>query len=123
MFKHLVPAAVVSAMIASAAPVHAQNGNAERAAHREIAARDYATAERRLVAERRIYPNRPALMLNLAAVYMKTGRAEQARALYAQVLERPATEMDMSSGAMASSHAVANTGLAALERTTAFASR
>lgn len=84
---------------------------AERTAYPAIASGDLAAAERMLVAERRIYPDRPELMLNLAAVYARTGRAGEARALYQAVRARPASVMDLPDGATASSHDVAARGL------------
>lgn len=119
MHHILVTATAMAAAVAVTAPVHAK----DRTGYHAISAQDYAGAERRLTAERRIFPNRPELMLNLAAVYLKTGRAEQARALYAEVLDRPAAAMDMPSGRVASSHAVAGTALASLNSGTAFAAR
>lgn len=114
---HLASAAM--AILVAAAPVHAN----DRTAHQVIAAKDFARAERMLVAERRASPGRPELALNLAAVYLHTGRAAQARALYAEVLNRPATELDMLSGKTVTSHDVASTALASLDTGTALAAR
>ncbi|KQM63503.1 hypothetical protein ASE75_13135 [Sphingomonas sp. Leaf17] len=83
----------------------------ERTGFTAIASGDLAKAERMLTAERRIYPQRPELMLNLAAVYAKTNRSAEARALYTAVLDRPAVAMDLPNGMVLSSHAVASTGL------------
>lgn len=115
----LITAAAVTMVMAAAEPLQANDYTGYKA----IAARNYAEAERRLINERRVFPNRPELMLNLAAVYLKTGRDEQARALYAEVLDRPAVAMDMPSGKVASSHAVAGTALASLNNGTAIAAR
>lgn len=109
MHKHLVLAAA-AAVIAAAAPVHAK----DRTGFRAISAKDFAKAEARLDAERRIFPNRPELLLNLAHVYRHTGRHTQARSLYAQVLAQDAVEMDLPSGRVATSHELANLGLALL---------
>ena len=118
MRVHLVMAAGVAAL-ASAAPVMGQ----DRTWHRAITAQEYGKAERRLVAERRFHPERADLMLNLAAVYLRTGREPQARALYDEVLAAPPVAMDMPSGRVLSSHAVANAALAGMGRGTAIASR
>lgn len=83
----------------------------ERTGFTAIASGDFTRAEQQLNAERRIYPQRPELMLNLAAVYAKTNRATAARALYAAVLDRPAVAMDLPNGAVLSSHDIASTGL------------
>jgi thioredoxin-like negative regulator of GroEL len=84
-----------------------------------IATGDYAHAERILVAERRIYPSRPELMLNLAAVYRQTGREADAQALYADVLRRPDVLMDLPNQRTMSSHAVARKGMGRLTQVAA----
>ncbi len=84
---------------------------ADRTGYQSIATGDLATAERHLVADLKFSPQRPELMLNLAAVYRKTGRDSQARALYSAVLDRPAVAMDMPSGTVVSSHDLATRGL------------
>jgi hypothetical protein len=99
--------ALAGCMLASATAAVA----GERTATDAIVARNWSAAERTLVAERRIFPERPELMLNLAAVYIGTDRTDAARALYRQVLARPAVAMDMPSGAVVSSHDVARRGL------------
>jgi hypothetical protein len=99
---------IVLAAVSAATPTLA----ADRSGYSQIAAGNLSDAEQRIVAERRIFPDRPELMLNLAAVYRNTGRDAQARALYAAVLDRPAVSMDLPSGAVASSHAVAQRALA-----------
>ncbi|VVT18031.1 conserved exported hypothetical protein [Sphingomonas aurantiaca] len=89
----------------------APSATVDRTGYRAIAAGDLATAEQRIVAERRIFPQRPELMLNLASVYARTGRDSEARALYAAVLARPSVALDLPSGAVASSHDLANLAL------------
>lgn len=85
---------------------------ADRTGYSQIAAGNYGAAEQRIVAERRIFPDRPELMLNLAAVYRQTGRTAEAKALYAAVLDRPAVALDLPSGAVVSSHDLAQRALA-----------
>ncbi|KQU56100.1 hypothetical protein ASG67_06800 [Sphingomonas sp. Leaf339] len=87
---------------------------ADRVGYISIASGDLAHAESTLVAERRIFPNRPELMLNLAAVYQRTGRDAAARDLYRSVREKPAVMMDMPSGKIMSSHDLADRGIARL---------
>ena len=84
-----------------------------------IQAGDYATAERTITAERRIFPDMPELLLNLATVYTRTGRAAQARDLYLRVLKEDDVMLDLPSASGVSSHALARAGLAKLT----FASR
>jgi hypothetical protein len=75
----------------------------------------YAEAEGTLQTELRIHPNRPELLLNLAAVYAKTGRQADARALYARVLGQRDVLMDLTGERTAGSHAIAQTGLRRIE--------
>ncbi|WP_322965762.1 tetratricopeptide repeat protein [Sphingomonas fuzhouensis] len=102
-----------------AAPAMAQDAWPQRTGYQDIAAGNFAAAERTLLQERRADPRSPELMLNLAAVYAKTGRAAEARALYGAVLEEKAIAMDMPSGAILSSHTVARSGLRHLPQTVA----
>jgi len=102
----------VLATLGAATPaLAAPSATVDRTGYRAIAAGDLAAAEQRIVAERRIFPQRPELMLNLASVYARTGRDSEARALYTAVLARPAVALDLPSGAVASSHDLANLAL------------
>lgn len=91
----------------------------ERTGYHAIAAGDLAGAEATLDRERAIFPQRPELMLNLAAVYARTGRASEARALYADVLQREPIDLELGDGSAVSSHQVAKRGLARLDTTVA----
>ena len=82
-----------------------------------IASGDYAAAEAVLNSELRIYPERPELLLNLAAVYVKTGRQAEARAIYAKVLDQREVAMNLRADRVASSHAVATSGLRRIQTT------
>lgn len=86
----------------------------ERTGYQAIAAGDYPAAVKQIEAERRIFPERPELMLNLAALYGRAGRASEARALYSAVMQRPRVAMDMPDGTVLSSHDVAARGMAKL---------
>lgn len=102
----------VLATLGAATPVlAAPSATVDRTGYHAITAGDLATAEQRIVAERKIFPQRPELMLNLASVYARTGRYSEARALYTAVLERPAVALDLPSGAVESSHDLANLAL------------
>ena len=76
-----------------------------------IAAGDYRAAEQVLDADRKIFPQEPELLLNLAAVYQYTNRGTQARALYQDILAQPNVLMDLSAERTAWSHEVAQNGL------------
>lgn len=103
----------VTALLAGAALATPAMGS-ERTGYQAIAAGDFASAAKTIEAERRIFPERPELMLNLAVAYARTGRAAAARSLYREVLDRPEVAMDMPDGTVVSSHAVATRGLTRL---------
>lgn len=98
--------AAVGALVAMglASPAFAQTN---ATAHQAIQAGDYQAAEARLTSELRVHPGRPELLLNLATVYARTGRTEQARALFQTVLQRDEVLLDVSSDQVAGSHAIA----------------
>lgn len=99
-----------SAAMIVAAPAVAK----DRVGYQAIAAGSLAQAEQTIDAERAIFPERPELMLNLAAIYARTGRSGQARALYGEVLGREPVAMDLADGSVQSSHLLAQRGLAKL---------
>ncbi len=84
---------------------------------------DYVTAEHQLLAERKIFPAKPEVLLNLAAVYSKTGRNGEARAIYDRVLALDPVAMDVADGEVAPSHLVAHRGLRLLDNAARQASR
>lgn len=86
----------------------------DRTGYQAIAAGDYATAEKTLLNERRIFPNRPELMINLGTVYARTGRVSEAASLYRAALASEPVEMALPDGGVASSHVVAQRGLNSL---------
>jgi hypothetical protein len=103
---------LAAAPLFAAVPAQAQDG---AVASTEIAQGDYVAAESKLLQELRIYPGRPELLLNLAAVYAKTGRAGEARSLYTKVLGSDDVLMDLSVDRTAGSHALAQRGLRRLD--------
>lgn len=96
----------------AALPVQAQEG---AVASTQIAQGDYSEAESKLLAELRIHPGRPELLINLAAVYAKTGRVDAARSLYTKVLSKDDVLMDLRADKTAGSHALAQLGLRRLD--------
>ena len=64
---------VVLALVGAAAPALAADQNGYQA----IVSGDLAAAERHILAEQAVYPGRPELMLNLAAVYRRTSRSRE----------------------------------------------
>lgn len=90
----------------------------DRTGYRAIAAGDYQKAEATLLVERRIFPRRPELMINLATVYARTGRVAEAATLYRAALRAEPVEMVLPDGMVSSSQEVARRGLDSLGRTT-----
>lgn len=86
----------------------------DRTGYQAIATGDYQKAEEELLVERRIFPRRPELMINLAAVYARTGRKAEAAALYRTALNSAAVDMALPDGNVSSSHIVAQRGLDSL---------
>ncbi|KQT31863.1 hypothetical protein ASG29_08190 [Sphingomonas sp. Leaf412] len=90
-----------------------------RTGYTAIAAGSLTEAERTLTRERAIFPQRPELMLNLAAVYARTDRSTEARALYADVLRAEPVALELADGTAESSHLLARRGLMRLDTTIA----
>lgn len=111
--------AIICAAIAAAAIPAGSAAAGERVGYREIAAGRLADAEATLAKERAIFPKRPELKLNLAAIYLRTDRQEQARALYGEVLESEPVMLDTAGGDAVSSHDLARRGLARIGATLA----
>jgi Flp pilus assembly protein TadD len=110
---HLVLAAPLALV---AMPAQAQtNDRFTTNASASIATGNYDKAERALAQQLRHRPDQPELLLNLAAVYSRTGRAAEARALYQRVLAQKDISMDLVSDRAAGSHAIARTGLRRLD--------
>lgn len=111
---------IVLASIVLAAPlalIPAAQGQVREGpyAHAAIQAGDYALAERKLLAEQKVFPAKPEILLNLAALYTKTGRHAEARAIYNRVLALNPVAMDVASGEVAPSHLIASRGLSILD--------
>lgn len=110
--RKMVEVAAAAALIvgtASGAGAQAFNGAAE------IARGDYQAAERALVAQRALYPDDVDLQLNLATVYLRTGRLAEARRVYRAIAAQPDQEVLLRGRPSAWSHALAD---AALQRLT-----
>lgn len=79
---------------------------------------DYASAERIIQEQTKMFPTDPDLLLNLASVYRHTGRASEARALYRAVLARPDEMMDLpKSSEPRSAHTLAKVALGRMDAT------
>lgn len=119
-FALIAAAATTAAFATLPMPAAAQDADfapAQRtvaASAGDISQGAYRDAELRLSSELRKHPDLPELMLNLAAVYGRTGRASEAQALYARVLGQDDVLMDLSNGRTASAHAIAKLGLGQL---------
>jgi len=108
----LIPLVAAAPLAFVAAPAVAQDSSSLQPVSSEaIMAGKYARAEHDLLAELRIHPDRPELLLNLAAVYSQTNRPDEARTLYQRVLSQDDVLMDLAVNKTAGSHAIAQTGL------------
>lgn len=108
MRKMMVAAAVLGLVAAGGAQAR------DRTGYTAISAGDLKAAEATLDAERAIFPNRPEVLLNLAAIYARTARASEARAAYARVLASDDVMMELPDGSEASAHSLARLGSARL---------
>lgn len=68
-------------------------------------------AESTLDSARVAEPDEPSVMINLAAVYARTGRTEQAQAMYQRVLAAENVQLEMGDHSPAWSHSLARRGL------------
>lgn len=106
-----LPYLVIAPFALAVLPAQAQVQNGDPVASAAIARGEYSKAEQSLLADLRIHPGRPELMLNLAAIYARTGRTDEARDLYTRVLAKDDVLMDLPADRVVGSHAVAQTGL------------
>ena len=111
--------AAIASIVLATSPVLTPVAQAERVegpyAHVTIQRGDYAVAERKLLAEARVFPDRPEILLNLAAIYTRTGRHSEARELYNHVLALQPVAMDVADGQIAPSHVIATRGIRQIE--------
>jgi hypothetical protein len=107
--------AAFAALLASGASAQERT----RIARDAIVAGDLAKAERTLLADQRIYGSTPELLINLAAVYARSGRTAEATAMYREVLGQRDVLMDITADRTASAHAIARAGLERLRPTLA----
>jgi tetratricopeptide (TPR) repeat protein len=106
-----VAISILVASLAAAAQAAPAQTRSDPLAAQAIHRGELAVAEHRLDAERRVYRDRPEILLNLAAVYARTGRSAEARDLYQKVLARDDVLMDLDVERTASSHRIAQSGL------------
>ena len=118
MGTHFSLVAAAAATLVAGSSAAAQE-RAVRVSHEAIASGDLARAERVLHADRKIYGARPELLLNLAAVYAKSGRLSDATAMYRDVLGQPDAMMDLAADRAVSAHTLARLGLSRLQPTLA----
>ncbi len=105
---------VAAALFGSTAAVAADEGNGAV----QIMKGDYVSAERIILAQEKMFPGDPDLLLNLASVYRHTGRVSEARALYRAVLARPDEMMDLPNTAEPrTAHALASAALGSMDAT------
>lgn len=117
MFRHLIAAATASLLIAMPAGAQMRTGmtasgpSKPDTGYERIRSGRLDKAEAALLTARERDPEAQEVALNLAAVYVMTGRTALARPLYEQVLAAKPVAMDMPSGTISSSHDVAMIGM------------
>lgn len=117
MHYGIIAIPVLALAFAGATPAQAQSTDTNAFAHASIMKGDFTSAERQLRTASQSLNDGPEVDLNLAAVLMQTGRYDEARARYRQVLRQDPVDMDLADGSSASSHDIARRGLARLEAT------
>lgn len=110
--KKVYHALIVAAALGVAGPGLA--ANSEFNGSTELARGDYAAAEKIIVQQRKMFANDADLIVNLAMVYRKTNRVEEARSLYQRLLKLPSEDLDMA-GRQTTSHRVAREALAKMD--------
>lgn len=113
MMKWTYLALLAAAALGDASLAHAAKSNSNGA--EEIMRGDYAAAERLIERQRNLFAWDGDLVLNLAIVYRRTDRAEQARALYQKLMQMPDEEID-AGGKVTTTHTLARRGLADMDR-------
>jgi Flp pilus assembly protein TadD len=106
--------AAATAGIAGVMPVNA----AETNGYKLIVLGNYSAAEREIAQERRLFPHDADLLINLATVYLRTGRVAAARDIYYDVLARPNEELDLPQQGSSWSHTIAASALQRLDPVT-----
>lgn len=106
----MVQVRVFSAFLVAAA-IASPGLAAQEYGYQQIAEGKLLLAENQLEAARVAEPNEPSVMINLAAIYTRTGRADRAQSMYAQVLASENVQMEMGDRRPAWSHDIARRGL------------
>lgn len=106
--RGLLIAIAGGALLSTAATAQTQE---QRYGFDAIQRADLTAAEARLNAALIEQPNEPSVLLNLAHVYWKTGRTEQAEALYKKVMAHENVMMLTAGRATVGSHELAQKGL------------
>jgi Flp pilus assembly protein TadD len=79
--------------------------------YQQIAVGNLAAAEATLESARQAEPDEPALLINLASVYSRTGRDADATMLYRRILDLENVQLDLGNYTPAWSHDLARRGL------------
>lgn len=114
----IVAAGFGTAGMANATDTRGEIGYANGAlGYDALVAGDLPRAEAQLNARHGVTMNDPARLLNLANVYMQTGRTQEARALLIAVRDnRTSFDVELANGAIASTRDVARRALARMDR-------
>lgn len=110
---------IAAVVLVPLAPANASD-HPDPVAAQAISDADYGAAEARLERAVARGSSEPAVLINLAQVYYKTGRSADASDLYRAILARPNVQMALPDGSPAWSHDLATRGL---KRTAVIAQR
>ncbi|TKD50510.1 tetratricopeptide repeat protein [Sphingomonas baiyangensis] len=107
---------LVAAMLGAPAVSVAEQVRSDPYGHDAIEAGEFSEAEAALRAQLALEPDKPELLINLAAIYARTNRINEAQAMYARVMATDDVSLLLRPGHALGSHAIAERGLAKLER-------
>lgn len=110
MMRSILVLAALAAIPVSAAAAQ------DQVAYRAIKNADYSAAETHLASQVAAGEREPGVLLNLAAVYSKTGRGAEAVAMYRMVQAEKNVLMEAANGAPIWSHEVATRGIVVAQR-------
>jgi cytochrome c-type biogenesis protein CcmH/NrfG len=108
--------AIVAAMLSVPAVSAASQTRSDPYGHDAIERGEFEEAEAALRAQLALNPNKPELLINLAAIHARTNRADSAQALYQRVLASDDVSLLLRPGHALGSHAIAERGLRKLDQ-------
>lgn len=106
---------IVAAMLGVPAASAVAQNRSDPYAHNAIERGEFAEAETSLRAQLALEPAKPELLLNLAAIYARTNRLDQAEQLYSRVMTGEDVSLLLRPDHALGAHAIAERGLRKLD--------